>query len=37
MLLVQELFFIAQKTAKSLHSLMKKFRIDSVPGKILTP
>jgi hypothetical protein len=32
MLLMQELFFIAQKTAKSLHSLMKQCRIDSVPG-----
>jgi hypothetical protein len=33
MLLMQELFFIAQKTAKSLHSLMKQYRIDSVPGE----
>jgi hypothetical protein len=31
MLLMQELFFTAQKTAKSLHTLMKQFRIDSVP------
>jgi hypothetical protein len=29
MLLMQELFFVAQKTAKSLHTLMKQFRIDS--------
>jgi hypothetical protein len=33
MLLMQELFFIAQKTATSLHTLMKQFRIDSVPGE----
>jgi hypothetical protein len=33
MLLMQELFFIAQKTATSLHSMLKKFRIDAVPGE----
>jgi hypothetical protein len=33
MLLMQELFFIAQKTATSLRSMLKKFRIDAFPGE----
>jgi hypothetical protein len=33
MLLMHDLFFVAQKTASTLHSLLKKFRINTVPGE----
>jgi hypothetical protein len=33
MLMMQDLFFVAQKTASTLHSLLKKYRIDAVPGE----
>jgi hypothetical protein len=33
MLLMQDLFFVAKKTSSTLHSLLKKFRIDAFPGE----
>jgi hypothetical protein len=30
---MHDLFFVAQKTASTLHSLLKKFRINTVPGE----
>jgi hypothetical protein len=33
MLFMQDLFFVAQKTASTLHSLPKQYRVPSVPGE----